>query len=169
DHVVVLVAVAVVADRGLVHRLFQGGGVDQPVLRDTQGGGFQVGQGTAGVPAGQQDQGGTGLVVHVDFVVEAPFVGQGPADHAADVVVGQAGQRQQQGPGHQRAYHGEERVLGGGPDERHPAVLHRGQQRVLLGLAEPVHLVDEQHRLRTGHAQVPAGGGGRRPPGPGRP
>ena len=32
-------------------------------------------------------------------------------------------------------------------DEQHDPVLHRGQQGVLLGLGEAVHLVDEQHRL----------------------
>ena len=41
----------------------------------------------------------------------------------------------------------EERVLRGGGDEGDPAVLHAGQQRVLLGLGEAVHLVDEEHRL----------------------
>jgi hypothetical protein len=32
-----------------------------------------------------------------------------------------------------------------------------GQQRVLLGLGEAVHLVDEQHGLRAGLAQRPLG------------
>ena len=31
-----------------------------------------------------------------------------------------------------------------------------GQQRVLLGLGEPVHLVDEQHRLAAGHPALAA-------------
>ena len=39
------------------------------------------------------------------------------------------------------------RVLGGRGDQRHPAVLDAGQQGVLLGLREAVHLVDEQHGL----------------------
>ena len=56
-------------------------------------------------------------------------------------------QGQQQRPGQQRRDHREERVLGGGRDQGDPAVLDGRQQRVLLGLGEPVHLVDEQHRL----------------------
>ena len=63
------------------------------------------------------------------------------------------GEGQQQRPGQQRAHHGKERVLGGGADEGHPPVLHGGQQRVLLGLAEPVYLVDEEQRLPAGHAE----------------
>jgi hypothetical protein len=39
----------------------------------------------------------------------------------------------------------EERVLGRRADQRHPAGLDPGQQRVLLALGEAVDLVDEQH------------------------
>ena len=56
-------------------------------------------------------------------------------------------QLQDQRPRQQRGDHRERRVLGGGRDQQHDPVLHRGQQRVLLGLGEPVHLVDEQHGL----------------------
>ena len=37
-----------------------------------------------------------------------------------------------------------------------------GQQRVLLGLAEAVHLVDEEHRLLAAAGQLGAGGVDRR-------
>ncbi len=40
----------------------------------------------------------------------------------------------------------EERVLGGGPDQRERAVLDGGQQRILLRLGEAVDLVEEQDR-----------------------
>ena len=56
-------------------------------------------------------------------------------------------QLQDQRPRQQRCDHGERRVLGGGRDQQHDPVLDGGQQRVLLGLGEPVHLVDEQHGL----------------------
>ncbi len=36
-------------------------------------------------------------------------------------------------------------VLGGGPDEGDDPVLDRVQERILLGLGEPVDLVDEEH------------------------
>ena len=40
----------------------------------------------------------------------------------------------------------EVRVLGGRADQRDQALLHRGQQRVLLGLVEAVDLVEEEDR-----------------------
>ena len=45
----------------------------------------------------------------------------------------------------------EARVLGGRGDQRHPPVLHAGQQGVLLGPGEPVDLVDEQDGRHPGH------------------
>ncbi len=39
----------------------------------------------------------------------------------------------------------EEGILRGGPDEHDEAVLDGGQEHVLLGLGEAVHLVDEEH------------------------
>src|SRR4051794_33911029 len=61
-----------------------------------------------------------------------------------EVVVRQGLEREQQGPGQQRRDDGERRVLGGGRNEDHPAVLHTGQQRILLGLREAVDLVEEE-------------------------
>ena len=68
-------------------------------------------------------------------------------DHGADVVGGQRLQLQDQRPRQQRRDDGERRVLGGGRHQQHHPVLDGRQQRVLLGLGEPVHLVDEQHGL----------------------
>ena len=51
-----------------------------------------------------------------------------------------------------------EGVLGGGGHQRDPAVLDRRQQRVLLGLGEPVDLVDEQHRRAPRHQLISGGG-----------
>ena len=69
------------------------------------------------------------------------------AHHAADVVVGERFEGEQQRAGQQRGDHREVRVLRGGGDQGDPAVLHRGQQRVLLRLAEAVDLVEEEHGL----------------------
>ena len=118
---------------------------------------LQVGQRPPGVPAGQPDQVVQGLVVEADRAAQAALVGQRAADHLAHVVVAERLQGEQQRPGQQRPDHGERRVLGGRADERHPAVLHGGQQGVLLGLVEAVHLVDEQHRLGAGQAQFAPG------------
>src|SRR5207302_645275 len=85
--------------------------------------------------------------------------GERAGDDLLDVLVGQRLQGEQQRPGQQRGDHGEERVFRGRADERYPAVLHGGQQRVLLGLGKPVHLVE---RARP-HADGKRGGGpGRR-------
>ena len=130
----------------------------RPPRGQAEGGGLQVGERAPRVAARQPDQVIGGLVVERDRAAEPARVGQRAADHLPHVVVGQRLQGEQQRPGQQRGHHGEERVLGGRADERHPAVLHRGQQRVLLGLGEPVHLVDEQHGLRAVHAQRAAGG-----------
>ena len=53
---------------------------------------------------------------------------------------------EQRGAREQRAGEREERVLGGRADEDEQPLLDVGQQRVLLGSAEAVHLVEEQDR-----------------------
>ena len=66
-------------------------------------------------------------------------------------------QGEQQRTGEQRADDREERVLGCRADEADPAVLHRGQQGVLLCLAEAVDLVDEQQGVHPAHAELASG------------
>ena len=53
DHIVVLVAVPVVADGGAVHRAFQGGRVD---VRRAERGGLEVGEGAPAVAAREPDE-----------------------------------------------------------------------------------------------------------------
>ena len=50
----------------------------------------------------------------------------------------------------QRAVDREEGIFGGRADQDHHALLHVGQQHVLLGLVEAVDLVDEQQRPLAG-------------------
>ncbi len=57
--------------------------------------------------------------------------------------------------GQQRAVQGEGGVLGGGADEDDRAVLDHGQEAVLLGAVEAVHLVDEQQGALAGVAPAP--------------
>ena len=64
-------------------------------------------------------------------------------------------QGEQQRAGQQRGDDREARVLRGRGDQGDQPVLHRRQQHVLLGLGEPVHLVDEQHGLPTGPQVAP--------------
>src|SRR3546814_8671245 len=49
----------------------------------------------------------------------------------------------------------EGRVLGGGADQDHRAVLDIGQEAVLLGAVEAVDLVDEQQSAAPGQAALP--------------
>src|SRR3546814_11033240 len=50
----------------------------------------------------------------------------------------------------QRGIELEARVFGGGPDEHDIAMFDMRQERILLGLVETVHLIDEQHGAATG-------------------
>jgi hypothetical protein len=113
-----------------------------------QGGRLQRVQRRAGVAVGPVDQVGDGVVVGAEAEVAEPaaLLGQRPAHDQLQVARGQRLQPEQQAAADQRRVDGEERVLGGGADQDHGAVLDAGQQRVLLGPVEAVDLVDEQDR-----------------------
>ena len=66
-----------------------------------------------------------------------------------DVVRRQRLQHEHPGAREQRADDLEARILGGGADQGDRAVLGRRQQAVLLGLVEPMDLVDEEDGLRV--------------------
>src|SRR5690606_2623557 len=119
------------------------GGVVQRVrgaLGGEQRGRLQVGERAAGVAAGEPDELVERLRGEGDAAAEPAFVGDGPLQHRADVVVAERFEGEQQRARQQRRDDGEGRVLGGGADEGDPAVLDGGQQRVLLSLVEAVHL-----------------------------
>ena len=63
-------------------------------------------------------------------------------------------EHQHDGTRQQRAVQLEGRVLGGGAHQRDGAVLHVGQEAVLLRAVEAVDLVDEQQRAGAGLAQA---------------
>ncbi len=158
-HVVVLVAVPVVAHRGPVDRRLKGLQRDVVLAaRDGRAGArLERGQRASGVAAGDTQQMRLGVLRQRHGASQAARVAERPAHQAADVLVVEGLQGQQQGAGQQRRDDREVRVLGRGGDQRHPAVLHRGQQRVLLGLAEPVDLVEEQQRLAPVAARLALG------------
>jgi hypothetical protein len=158
DDVVVLVALPVVADRRPVDRRLGRGQVDHRAAGGPgrAGGRLEIGQRATGVAAGQPDQVVAGVVIEGERAAEAALVDQGALDDVGDVGVGERVQLQQEAAGEQRGDHREERVLGRGRDQGDPAVLDSGQEGVLLGLAEAVHLVDEQHRLAAPMGQVGA-------------
>jgi len=139
-------------------------------------GGLGLGQGHVGHPArrGQGDrhlegvQGGAGVTVGpVHQVVEGIVVGRGPLrveapmKQDADRVRRQSVQAEQARARQQGGVDLEVRVLGGGSDQREQAVLHVGQEGVLLRLVEAVDLVE--FTARSGppgsHSCTPKGGG----------
>ena len=160
DDVVVLVALPVVAHGcavdGRLGRLEVDGG--QALALGGARGRLEIGQRTPRVAAGEPHQVVERLVVDREAAGQAALVDERQGEHRPDVVVGQRLQAQQQAAGEQRRDHREERVLGGGGDQGDPAVLHAGQQGVLLRLGEAVDLVDEQHRLATAAHQLGASG-----------
>ena len=73
-------------------------------------------------------------------------VGEGPPDDRRDVVVGQRLESPDAHPRQERGVDLEVRVLRRCADERDRSVLDVREQRVLLGLVEPMDLVEEQDR-----------------------
>ena len=70
----------------------------------------------------------------------------------ADLLLGERAQGHHPAAREERGVHLEGGVLGGGADERHRALLHVRQERVLLRLVEAVDLVDEQDGALAVHA-----------------
>ena len=69
-----------------------------------------------------------------------------PSDELGDVGLVKGMETKQGRPRHQRRVDLEVRIFGGGADQHDQPLLDGRQQRVLLGLVEPVHLVEEQDR-----------------------
>ena len=88
-----------------------------------------------------------------DCPTEPARIGDRTIKQDAEVIIGERLQSEYDAAREQRRDDGEARVLGGCRDEGDPAVLHGGQQRILLRLAEAVHLVDEEHGATALHAE----------------
>ena len=158
-HLVVVVVLAVVLEPGVagpLHVLQR----DRAVAGQGQGH-LQGGEHRPGVAVGQAHQGG-----HRLRLGRRPLGRQAPGHHLGQLVVGQRLEPPQGRAGQQRGVDLEERVLGGGPDQHQQALLHRGEEGVLLGAVEPVDLVEEEDGAPPLLAR--AAGGRPRPP-PGRP
>ena len=113
-----------------------------------RGGDLERRERVAGVAFGPVDEMREGVVVdRQPFRTEASIgIGQRPLQQRAERLRFEGLEAEQRGSRQQRAGQGEERVLGGGPDEHHEAFLHVREQGVLLGPAETVHLVEEEDR-----------------------
>ena len=75
-----------------------------------------------------------------------------PNQQALQRRVVQATEHQHLTAGQQRAVQGKGRVFGGGTDQGDGAVLHNGQEAVLLRAIEAVNLIHEQQRTLPGSA-----------------
>ena len=158
DDIVMLVAVLVVTHGRHVHDGRDHVGSDEGtagalaprfVTGDSTRGGLEDRERLARVPTGQAHD-----LIH-RIVIDTHFVGKplrgvhGAIEHGADVVRLQGLELDDDGTRQERRDNGETGVFRGRRDESDVAVLDAGQQRVLLGFGETMHLVDEQHRLRA--------------------
>ena len=146
DGVVVGVAVPVVDDRAAAGRLLDILERDGAAIRDAGGRGLQQVEGVAGVAPGTEKERVARVGRDRDAARQPGRVGERPVDERAEVLRREGLERQHPHARHERRVDLVVGVLGGGADERHQAVLDRGQQRVLLGLVEAVDLVEEEHR-----------------------
>ena len=80
---------------------------------------------------------------NLPFAVAAFPVAEGPLQQLVQMVGLQRLKPKQARTAHQRLVDLKKWVFGGGTDQGHGAVFNPGQQCVLLGAVEPVHLVDE--------------------------
>ena len=110
---------------------------------------LQTGQGMSTIPGGPVDQEVQRIIVGFDGLD-----GQPPFQEAPQRLGPQGLQSEQGGTRQQRGVDLEERVLGGGPDEHQQSGLHRRQEGVLLGLVEPMDLVEEQDGAHIAFTQT---------------
>ena len=140
----VVVAVAAVADRlGVDGSL---GIVERDMDRTPSG----CGQGDGDLGAGERMTAvaarPAGEMLDSVGVSARPLDLEPPSDEFGDVGLVEGMETKQGRPRHQRRVDLEVRIFGGGADQHDQPLLDGRQQRVLLGLVEPVHLVEEQDR-----------------------
>ena len=85
-------------------------------------------------------------------------IAQGASDQLAQVLRLEGLEPEQPRPAHQRLIDFEIGVFGGGADQGEGAVFHPGQQCILLGGVEAVHLINEQDRAQAVVLQALPGG-----------
>ena len=101
-------------------------------------------EGGAGVAVGKAGDGPEHLGGDVDAdISKAAGIVQRAGEQLGQVLLGQALQHKHLAAGEQRAVYLKGGVLSGGADEDDAALLHKGEEGVLLGLVEAVNLVDK--------------------------
>jgi hypothetical protein len=154
DLVVKGISALVKAAQGGLQHLLHGGAVQEAVLGKA-GGDFQQVQGPSRVSIGGPCQ-----AQQIGLCQRQGHPGLCQFEDTRQLLFREAAQSIDPGPGKQRRVQLEGGVFCGGPDEGQRAVLHEGQEGVLLSLVETVYLVDEEHALATSGAfTLPHGDG----------
>ena len=180
DHVIMLIARTVVADRGAVHRLrsmrqgdahrrgrvslfgtgFCGASFCRGISRSfsltkrNRSRRLQRGQGAASIASRNRREVGAGILINDCCAAKTARVSQRTVNQVLNIGLLQRMNPQQQRARQQRRNNAERRVLGRGRHQNHPAVLHAGQERILLSLRKTVDLVEEEHGGRAVHVAV---------------
>ena len=175
-----LITRTVVADRGAVHRLrgvcqgdahgrgrvslfgtgFCGASFCRGISRSfslakgNRSRRLQRGQGAAGVASGNRREVGARIRINNRRTIKTARVSQRTVNQLLNIGLLQRMNPQQQRAREQRRNNAERRVLRRSRHQNHPAVLHTGQERILLSLRETVNLVEEQHGGRAVHVAV---------------
>ena len=150
DGVIVVVAVLVVKHRPALDALLGHGHIDHDpaVLAGWGGldGQLQGVQHPPRVAVGHVDQVGQRVVVELDVEAAiAPLgIGQGVAGNGLQIGLAQGAELEDAAAADQGPVDAKVGVLGGGADEDDRAVLHPGQEGVLLGFVPAVDLVDKE-------------------------
>ena len=115
---------------------------------------LQGGQGAAGVASGNRREVGARIRINNRRTIKTARVSQRTVNQTLNIGLLQRMNPQQQRAREQRRNNAERRVLRRSRHQNHPAVLHTGQERILLSLRETVNLVEEQHGGRAVHVAV---------------
>src|SRR3954452_23165431 len=146
EHVVVLVVA--VAERAHRDRGLAVGEGDRRAARlaGQRGGNVERRERVAGVTLGAVSEVRERVVVDREVLVAeaTQLVGERALQEGAQLVGGERLQAEEGGAREQRTGEREERILRRRADENEQPFFNVGQQRVLLGTTEPVHLVEEQ-------------------------
>ena len=104
----------------------------------------------AGVPVGEGGDNAHETLLHMyRHASESPLIPQGTAQQLCQVLPIQLLEHEDPAAGQQCGIDLKRRVLCSGPDEGNAALLHIGQEGVLLGLVETMYLIHEHQCAHT--------------------
>ncbi len=119
---------------------------------------LQRGEGPARVTSGDPNEVRTSVIGEGELAIESLWGGERPLDHRGDIVITERHEGDENRARQQRRNDAEGGVLGRGRDEDDETVFHCRQEGVLLRLAEPVDLVEEEHGMPAVEVAFPLGG-----------